>query len=224
MEIYSNLHWLDGGNSNAYLYLDGDACVLVDLGMPGHIDILGYLQRLGRSPRDVSHILLTHADIDHIGALAALRRLTGATVYASRASAALLRAGAMPSHGFRWFDWVLAQSYQYEPLAVQPVDPGTVLPLLGGLEVIATPGHTADHVAYFSRATGILFSGDALHTRTGALRESGWFISADYPQSRRSAARLLALNPAVVACGHGRPLQNNTPVALHQLHQRLASA
>jgi glyoxylase-like metal-dependent hydrolase (beta-lactamase superfamily II) len=221
MEIYPQLHWLKGSASNAYLYDEGDTCVLVDLGMPGQIDVVGYLRKIGRKPDDLSHILITHADIDHIGNVAALQQETGAVVYAGQRSRALLQDGKMPSHGWEWFNWTMHRLYQYEPVEAQPLGNGETLSLLGGLTVIDTPGHTPDHVAFYSQATGILFSGDALHTRGGTLSESGRFISADYALAKQSAAKLLNLSPAVFAPGHGEPLQTHSDDALMLLYRRL---
>lgn len=218
MEIYPNLHLLAGPESNAYLYTDDDSVVLVDGGMPGRIKILDYLDRINRK---LTHIFVTHADIDHVGDLARIQRETGARVLAGSATAALLRAGKMPSHGWNWFDWAMHRLYSYPPVKAEAVAAETVVPVLGGLQAIATPGHTLDHTAFFSRATGILFSGDALHTRQGSLSESGRFISADYAQSRRSALKLIGLAPAIFACGHGKPLQEHTADDLMMLVQRL---
>ncbi len=82
---------------------------------------------------------------------------------------------------------------------------GDVLPLLGGLHVLATPGHTPDHFSFYSPTLGVLFAGDALNTRNGRLQATPPSITADPDAARRSALRLLALAPAVIACGHGKP-------------------
>src|SRR3712207_8157312 len=44
--------------------------------------ILAAIRRIGRSPADLTSIVLSHGHRSHIGGLAALKRLTGATVYA----------------------------------------------------------------------------------------------------------------------------------------------
>ena len=44
--------------------------------------VLDCIRRLGRSPRDLKQIALTHAHRSHLGGLATLKRLSGALVYA----------------------------------------------------------------------------------------------------------------------------------------------
>ena len=99
MEIYPRLHWLSGGG-NGYLAQDDDGFILVDTGMLSH----RHRQLSGSigAPTYRDHpYSVTHADIDHVGNLAAIQRQSGATVYASPASAELLIRGESPSHGNR---------------------------------------------------------------------------------------------------------------------------
>jgi glyoxylase-like metal-dependent hydrolase (beta-lactamase superfamily II) len=104
--------------------------------------------------------------------------------------------------------WIVRTFVKYKPVAAEHITvvrDGEMLPLLGGLSVLATPGHTSDHVAYYSAATGIVFAGDALHTRKGKLQCSPKSISADYGQAQQSAILLANLSPAIFGCGHGQP-------------------
>ena len=68
------------GFSNAYLTeLGGQSLALIDTGTPGKSEnVLAYLASIGMKPSDVAYIILTHADGDHSGSAAALKRLTGA--------------------------------------------------------------------------------------------------------------------------------------------------
>src|SRR5688572_23335063 len=67
-----------------YLIEDPDGLTIIDAGMPlAHRPILRQLAGVGRSPGDVKRIIITHAHPDHVGALPALARLTGAEVWAS---------------------------------------------------------------------------------------------------------------------------------------------
>lgn len=211
MEIFPGLYWLNG-MGNAYLAQDDDGFILVDTGMPGRIDIAGYLAQLGYPPTAITHILITHADIDHVGNLADIQRQSGATVYASPASAELLARGESPSHNNRLMKWVVDHFMRFEPVApehIHVIGDGERLPILDGVQVIAAPGHTADQIVFFCQARGILFAGDALFTRKG-LASSGKLLSADYEAGRRTALKLLPLSPAIYACGHGEPLQTHS--------------
>jgi glyoxylase-like metal-dependent hydrolase (beta-lactamase superfamily II) len=106
------------------------------------------------------------------------------------------------------------------PAAIRPMAGGDELPVLGGLRVLAAPGHTPDQHALYSPAAGVLFSGDALNTRGGRLQLTPRRITADWPAAEQTAARLLSLAPRVIACGHGAPLIDD-PVTVADLLARL---
>lgn len=208
MQIFENLYWLNGRSSNAFLYEDEEGFVLVDSGMPNKIDAVAYLAQLGHKPDALQAILVTHADIDHIGNVEKTRQVSGATVYAGAESAELLTTGNTSSHNFPLMKAIIDRFMRYQPVPqehITIVNDGDVLPLMGGLRVLASPGHTSDHIAFHSMAQGIVFAGDALHTRRGKLQCSPWVISADFDLAQRSAIKLGDLAPAVFACGHGKP-------------------
>ena len=69
----------------AYVYLvqKDDYCVLIDCGSgmeTSHANLLDGLQQAGVQPPDLTHILLTHAHIDHYGGLSQLKPITQAKI------------------------------------------------------------------------------------------------------------------------------------------------
>jgi len=69
----------------AYVYLvqKDDYCVLIDCGSgteTSHENLLDGLQQAGVQPADLTHILLTHAHIDHYGGLSQLKPITQAKI------------------------------------------------------------------------------------------------------------------------------------------------
>lgn len=213
MEISANVHCLDLGSANCYLCLEESGLTLIDTGMPNQKDnIFNYLVRIGHSPAGLRRILITHADIDHAGSLAEIQAATGVPVYAAAETAAYLARGQGPPHLPRPVQFLANRFVRYTPVPagmITLVTDGTVLPILDGLEVLATPGHTPDHHSFYSRAHGVLFAGDALNTRPGRVQLTPKAITADMAAARQSALRLLRLAPAVFACGHGQPLQSH---------------
>jgi glyoxylase-like metal-dependent hydrolase (beta-lactamase superfamily II) len=132
-------------------------------------------------------------------------------VYTGATTAELLSIGKSPQHMPRLIQFVLDRfmGYPLVPMAaIQVVRDGDILPVLGGLHVLATPGHTLDHHSFFSPTTGVLFAGDALNTRDDRLQSTPKRITADETAARQSALRLLELTPSVIACGHGAPMSN----------------
>ena len=84
-------------------------------------------------------ILLTHHHPDHISGVGALAAATGAKVIGAAADA-----------------------HRLPPLD-QEVSPGEHLNLgMEEVEVMAAPGHTLGHIAYYFPRAGLLFSGDSL--------------------------------------------------------------
>ena len=83
MELLPDIHLIDGVNSNAYLIIEPAGLTLVDSGLPGSAEkILAYLRALGKTPSQLSRILLTHQHVDHVGGAAELASLSGAEVIA----------------------------------------------------------------------------------------------------------------------------------------------
>ena len=227
MEILPGVHWLKAGYANVYLCVEDDGLTLVDSGVPRKArHILDYVEQLGRAPSDVKQILITHADWDHAGSAADLQARTGATVVASPATIAYLQRGRAPRHMPQPLAFMVDLLGRYRPVpaaALSPVLTGATLPILDELHVLATPGHTPDHHAFYSATHGVLFAGDALGTRSGQLGLPAALITADADAARRSAQRLLQLAPATFACGHGDPLQTHTSDALMRLQKELDS-
>jgi glyoxylase-like metal-dependent hydrolase (beta-lactamase superfamily II) len=77
LEIYP------GFSAYAYAVQKDDYRVLIDVGggtEPSHANLLSGLEQAGLQPSDLTHILLTHAHIDHFGGLTKLRPLTDAKI------------------------------------------------------------------------------------------------------------------------------------------------
>ncbi len=214
MEITPNVHWLETGSSNVYLIVEPPNIVLVDTGMPKQDKaIFELLGTLGYQPTDLTHILVTHADMDHVGSLAALHKTSDAQIHAGAASAQLIARGKSPKHMPVIVQWVIDTFIKYGAVAQEKIAlfaDGDTLPFLGGLQVLASPGHTLDHFSFFSPTAGVLFAGDALNTRDGRINLTPPRITADKTAARHSGIRLLELSPAVIACGHGTPSTNHT--------------
>jgi len=107
-------------------------------------------QPLLESGVDVAAILVTHADVDHIGGVAELAERTGAEVWMPAVEADVLRRGLTRGGG---------RVRPHEP--EHEVRGGDAVSVAGlAFEVVDVPGHSAGHVAYY--VDGRLFSGDLL--------------------------------------------------------------
>jgi glyoxylase-like metal-dependent hydrolase (beta-lactamase superfamily II) len=104
-----------------------------------------------------------------------------------------------------------------EPPSVQLIEDGDVLPLLGGLRVVHTPGHTPGSVCLYGARDRIVFVGDNLQRRFGRLTFASGLYSDDPALSRRSMASLLAFDIDTIVFGHYAALDGGAGDALGAL-------
>lgn len=210
MEITPNVHQIEGVTANTFLIVEPEGLTLIDCGLPrSEGKILAYIAGLGRSPQDLQRIVITHADADHYGALPALQGATPAQTFAGAGEAEAVRAGGESrplklNPLFKALMGLVRLFVRTQPCRVDRVlHDGDELPVLGGLRVVATPGHTPGHISLYAPAAGVLFCGDSLRVAGGEIRVSAGMNTWDEAQARASAARQAALDPAIVCAGHG---------------------
>ena len=211
MEILPNVHLIPNIVANPYLLIDQDGLTLIDAGLPGsHRKILRYLAGLGYAPADLKRILITHADFDHIGGLAALKAATGARIFASPVEAQAMAEGhsSRPLKPRRRVTKLLfdLMTRLFKPASIQAdelLSDGQILPILGGLGVVETPGHTPGHISLFLASSGILFCGDSIVSEETGLRGSRGANNWDQAKSDESVRKQAALGARILCSGHG---------------------
>jgi glyoxylase-like metal-dependent hydrolase (beta-lactamase superfamily II) len=199
------------GFVNCYLVREDDGFTLIDAAVNGQAQAI--LQSANTSGLPIARILLTHAHVDHVGALDALHdALPDVPVGISERDARFLSG-----------DQRLDPSEPQVPLrggyTICKTKPTLLLyegDRIGSLEVIATPGHTPGHIAFLDTRDRSLIAGDAFQTM-GGVAVSGKFMPL-FPLpafatwhkglSLESARKLLALQPSLLAVGHGRVLSD----------------
>ncbi len=212
MEITPKLHRIPGVNANPYLILDADGLTLIDTGLPGSAKkILNYLTGLGSSPSALKRILITHADFDHTGSLPELIKKTAARIFASPIEAEAMAQGraSRPLQPRNWFYKLIFSItgliYRTPPIQVDELlRDGQILPLLGGLHVMDTSGHTPGHLSFFAPMTGVLFAGDSLVSEPQGLRGSMGMNTWDQVRADAAVREQSALGAQIVCPGHGQ--------------------
>jgi glyoxylase-like metal-dependent hydrolase (beta-lactamase superfamily II) len=212
VKIIDNIFVVPGVVANPYILVDADGLTVIDTGLPrSERKILTYVASLGKSARDVKRIILTHADLDHVGGLAALHKLTGARTYASRIEADAIAAGRpsrqINSSGFSVMrlmfillrPFMKATHFQVDEILTN----GQILPALGGLRVIETSGHTPGHISLFAPAVGVLFCGDSLVTDENGIHGSRSGLTWDDAQAKEAVRTQAELGARIVCSGHG---------------------
>jgi glyoxylase-like metal-dependent hydrolase (beta-lactamase superfamily II) len=211
MEIVTNIHLIPNVIANPYLLIDPDGLTLIDAGMPGsQWKILRYIAGLGCTPQDLKRILITHADFDHVGGLAALKAASGGCVFASPLEASAMAEG----HASRplnprsvivklLFD-LTARMFKPSPVqSDEPLSEGQILPMLGGLRVVETFGHTPGHISFYLPSAGILFCGDSIVSEKTGLRGSRGANTWDQVKANESVRKQATLGARILCSGHG---------------------
>ncbi len=211
--------------------------VLVDTGIRGYGGaIRRAAERLFGAGTRPATIVLTHGHFDHVGGLPRLAETWGAPVYAHPLELPYLRG----AESYPAFDPTAGGGLMS---VLSPLNPRTpidldgrvhMLPASGGVpgllgwRWVHTPGHTVGHVSLFRQVDGTLIAGDAVVTtkQESAVsnlteRELVWrppaYATPDWRSAGRSVAALAALEPEVLATGHGRALAG--PAMRRALHR-----
>jgi glyoxylase-like metal-dependent hydrolase (beta-lactamase superfamily II) len=122
----------------------------------------------------------------------------------------------------------LASLYPRGPIYVGPqleeLPADNSVPHMDGWRWVHTPGHTAGHVSLFRDADRALIAGDAVTTtqqesmfavlsQRQEMHGPPMYFTPDWGASARSAAALAALDPQIVATGHGVPMTGPSAAA-----------
>jgi len=164
----------------------------------------------------VTHIFVTHTHRDHSPAAAAVKAATGAPVYAEGPHRA-----ARPLHIGEHNPLDASGDRDFRPdIALKDgeiVDGGA-----WSVEAVATPGHTANHMAYAWRERDILFAGDHVMAWSTSIVAPPDGSMSDYMASLQKLARR---SEAVYFPGHG-PAITQAPrfVNAYILHRKAREA
>ena len=185
-----------------YLLEGVDGLTVVDAGLFGAGKaIVKELVESGRKPTDVKRILVTHAHPDHIGGLKDLQLQTGATVVTSAGERDVIEGKArMKPQNNVWKETVMVGRVVTEGEKIDGV--------LGGLTVLATPGHTSSHLSFWQADQKIVFTGDVMMNMFSLTLPFAAF-TVDMAQDRRSVMKVAELAPAIVCFGHGPVLMED---------------
>ena len=138
---------------NCYILERHNKCYIID---PGYEKerIINYIQD---NNLEVKGILLTHAHIDHIGAIDSFK----VPVYLHEKELEILKDNHR--NGFEFYG--KEKPYELEDIDIVPINENTVLELEDKqIEVIFTPGHTVGCVCY--KIDNDLYTGDTLFRGT----------------------------------------------------------
>lgn len=165
--------------ANFYVCLCGEGIACIDTGYRSLV-IREQLNSLGIDLDAVTHVFLTHADIDHAGGLRVFRN---AEVYLSAWEEPMFKGIRSPKRAFRTPRIRCAYHLLREGDIVRVGD--------SEIRAIETPGHTPGSMAYLLNGE-YLFVGDTCKLRNGQAY-AGKHYTMDYETQKASIRKLSAL-------------------------------
>jgi glyoxylase-like metal-dependent hydrolase (beta-lactamase superfamily II) len=195
---------------NAYLVREDDGFTLIDTTFGGGADAL--MAAAEAAGGAIRRIAVTHGHGDHVGSVDALKDALGpsAQVLIPELDARIL-AGEHVVDGKLPGGWPTVKTAPDVRLSAAE--------RVGSLEVVASPGHTPGHVSFLDTRDRTLIAGD-VYTSYGSLAVSNHFYwrfpfatmaTWDRDQDLASARALRALDPALLATGHGPAIRDPAP-------------
>jgi glyoxylase-like metal-dependent hydrolase (beta-lactamase superfamily II) len=217
MEVAAGIYSMSqskGAHVHAFLLDDGAGLTLVDTlyDTDAH-RILDELARIGKTPQDIKHIVMTHCHRSHLGGLARLRELSGAPIYAHEWEADLI-AGERKQQAVSWLP--------HRPVRVWPLQIALNLGVakhpparvdhfvhegdqVGPLRIVYCPGHSPGHLSFYWPERRLLIAGDAICTWPSLML--GWRgFTLNQQQHKQSVRRLAEFDSEILCVGHGDPL------------------
>ena len=151
-----------------------DSITIVD---PG--ESIPVLKVIEEKKLNLQDILITHHHYDHTGGLLELKKYISGKVYGPK------------NENIDGIDVSLAENDLIETLGHE-------------FRVIETPGHTLDHIAFYSKQTNVLFCGDTLFSAG-----CGRLFEGAYDQLYTSIQKINELpDETKIYCGHEYTLSN----------------
>jgi glyoxylase-like metal-dependent hydrolase (beta-lactamase superfamily II) len=199
--------------TNSFL-LGGDRLAVLDPGPEDEAHLRALLRAIGG--RKVDAILLTHTHKDHSALAPRLKAATGAPIWFGGRH----RLSRRP----RPFEWNAVDSASdWDLIPERTLADGESLEVAGmRIEVVATPGHCANHICFGLSGTGWLLSGDHVMGWNSTLVSVPDGSMADYLASLR---KLIALPYITYLPAHGGPIEDG-PAYAHALlaHREMRNA
>jgi glyoxylase-like metal-dependent hydrolase (beta-lactamase superfamily II) len=237
-DIVPGVYRLGDAKFNWYLVEDGGRLTAVDAGLPGFRGRLDTdLAQLGFDLGDIEAVILTHSDADHTGLVPVMREAGARVLINIKDDAKLQKPG--PKSGdakplnivtelWRPSLWgfissmMRLQGFKLTKIeGAETFDDDALLDVPGRPRVIATPGHTPGHSAFYFEGPRALFAGDAMCTLNPLTGDRGpqvmpRVMNESNAQAIRSLDALEPIEAAVVLPGHGEPWRDGVARAVKQ--------
>ncbi|MFT4189419.1 MAG: MBL fold metallo-hydrolase [Aeromicrobium sp.] len=244
--VSADVFCVEGTAVNWTIVREGRELTLIDAGYPGDEQaVVASIRALGHEPQDVRAVLVTHAHVDHLGAVGHLHATYGTPVYAhadelpnlvgerhESATRADVLSRVWRPRVLRWSLSVLPKGVSDHVVVPHARDQAEIAGPDGRLDLpgrplpVHLPGHTSGSCAYLLPEPGVLASGDALITGHPLSTFEGPqllpdFFSHDPSAAERALDVVATLAAETVVPGHGRPWRGDAAAAAVAARQTL---
>ena len=182
--------------------------LLVDAAMPHNGSrIINYIKRIGENPSNLKLIVLTHADLDHIGSAAELKQMTGAKLAIHSEDSPILSGKV----GMKIVKGPLGLLFKlmYPLVRFHPIEPDIILNddmYVAGFKVVHVPGHTRGSICLYQPGK-IIFVGDTFRSDSAANPKlSSKALAIKVEQFKASQRIISELDIDILQPGHGPPV------------------
>jgi glyoxylase-like metal-dependent hydrolase (beta-lactamase superfamily II) len=227
LEFAPGIHKVDSIHEvNCYVLVGEEGLLVVDTGLPGKAkNILNYVKKLGWNQADIKYVVLTHADLDHIGAAIEIKKLTAARIAIHAADVPVLTGRQKFKTTNNFLGPLVGRVISLFPF--EPVEPDLILndgDLIAGWTVVGAPGHTPGSICLYQPGKALLV-GDALRTSWRARpRPISRRICLDIRQARDSLWKIADLDYKILLPGHGAPILQGASQIVREMVIKRADA
>lgn len=208
-QILANIYRLKSLIVNQYIIIDHGEIFLIDTSLKGsYRKLFREFVAIDLDYRKIRQILITHADSDHYGSACQIMAKTQASVCASKEESQAMTQGRSsrelkPKGLEKLFYSLVAPLFASEPVKTDIIlTPGVILPILDGLEILDTRGHTPGHLSFYFRKSGVLFAGDSITMNHTHISPSFGANTWDENISQKAFDYQMSLHPRYICAGH----------------------
>lgn len=208
--IRPHLLRIELSNVNAFLWTGSGGPTLIDTGYPWTFNkLLDELKAAGIQPTDLQRIIITHADLDHIGGLKGLMTVSDAKIACHTAEAAFITGQSPLPTRHSLVGWLAGLGNRTIEGIYKPFVDEVQELLLDkdktpeGFTVVYLPGHSPGQIGLYHKQEGMLITGDAIINRNNKLSLPPTLFTPNKVQAIESLNKLRKLHFETACFGHG---------------------
>ena len=213
---------------------DENEMILIDCGYPNFLSLIEEAALAKNiNIKNLSKVIITHHDYDHMGALAEFKRkYPKVKVLASEEEAPYID-GSKKSLRLEQAENIYDSLSENEKVEadyfhkiLESIESCNVdiklkdrdyFDCCGGIEILATPGHMPGHISIYHKESKSLITGDALVVENGELVIALPQYTLDMEEAKNSVKKFLNYDIERIICYHGGIFENEIRDALKRV-------